>query len=84
MASPARYIENGAAKIAPCGGYLDEAGEVVACSTAAILEKAYNDLDLPVWRCRNCGTDTKRRVRIAGVVAGTGGLLRLDADGNLV
>lgn len=71
----ARYIENGNAKVAPC-----------ECSLRAIHEKrsARDDLNKPVWYCRNCGAESRRIVRIAGVVPGTGGRLKLDADGNLV
>ena len=65
------YIEGGNAKVAPC-----------ECSTRAIHEKT--GWDAPTWTCRNCGHVSKRRVRVAGAVAGTGGLLKLDADGNLV
>lgn len=50
----------------------------------AIHEKTIDSESKPIWRCRNCGTETKRRVKVAGVVARTGGMLRLDANGEIV
>jgi hypothetical protein len=75
----ARYIENGNAKIAPCN----------SCDCErSIHEKrsARDDCDRPVWYCRNCGEETRRIVRAFNgkAVPGTGGLLRYDADHNLV
>lgn len=69
----ARYIENGSAKVAPC-----------KCSTSSIHEKDGNLSGPHYWACRNCGEKTHRVVRTSRVVAGTGGALGFNDDGDLV